>query len=352
MQFGCKPGSERISGRSGFCHCPYWPRGACTNLALRCRRNAGRRQVGKREAGRNFHVYPSQTVKPSAFRHHRPTDLSAALRLLADYADQEGRVLAGGQTLVAAMALRLARPQHLIDINGIAALDKLAIERDHLHVGACVRHAAFHRPVIDHPTTRLMAAVVGSIAHLPIRNRGTICGSLANADASSEWCLLAMTLDAVMVVASVRGERRIAAEAFFFGYMMTALEPDELLAAVELPLLPADAVFGFAEISRRAGDFAEAMALVCFRVVSGRIRDVRIGIGGVEGRARRLTRAEAAIEGQVPSAALCAFAADAAAEALDPQDGDQGVHRHAQQMIRSVVNRAMSDALFRSGTQH
>src|SRR6202162_1684604 len=127
-------------------------------------------------------------MKPAPFRHYAPTTVDEAVALLARLGPADGRVLAGGQSLVPTMAFRLARPAHLIDINGIAALDRLGVEGDKLSIGACVRHAAFHRPAADGPLGQLMATVVRHIAHYPIRTRGTFCGSIANADPAAEWC--------------------------------------------------------------------------------------------------------------------------------------------------------------------
>src|SRR6185369_3365596 len=127
-------------------------------------------------------------MKPAPFRYHAPKTIDEAVETLAQVAAEDGRVLAGGQSLVPIMAFRLARPKHLVDINGIAALAQLAVDTDTLSVGACVRHAAFHMPVCGGPLGRLLATVVRHIGHHPIRNRGTFCGSLAHADPASEWC--------------------------------------------------------------------------------------------------------------------------------------------------------------------
>src|SRR5262249_24422366 len=160
----------------------------------------------------------------------------------------------GGQSLVPTMAFRMARPSHLVDINGVSELTRLGIEGDQLVIGAGVRHAAFHRPVIDGPLGGLLSFVVRHIAHYPIRTRGTFCGSIANADPASEWCLTAVTLGAEMKAQSVRGTRAIAADDFFAGIMTTALAEDELLTEVRLQRCPADTKCGFYEFSRRAGD--------------------------------------------------------------------------------------------------
>src|ERR1700757_2688563 len=142
-------------------------------------------------------------MKPAPFRHYAPTTVEEAVALLAQLAPQDGRVLAGGQSLVPTMAFRLARPAHLVDINGIAALARLTSAQRTLAIGACVRHAAFYRGAAEGPLGGLLAAVVRHIAHHPIRTRGTFCGSLAHADPASEWCTVAATLDAEMILRSV-----------------------------------------------------------------------------------------------------------------------------------------------------
>src|SRR5438067_10944259 len=175
-------------------------------------------------------------MKPAAFRYHAPKTVDEAVALLAEFAADDGRVLAGGQSLVPTMAFRLARPAHLVDINGITELDRLAAQEGALAIGACVRHAAFHRPAIAGPLGNLLAFVVRHIAHYPIRTRGTFCGSLAHADPASEWCLVAATLGGEIKARSAHGTRRIAAADFFQGLMATALEDDELLEEARLPV--------------------------------------------------------------------------------------------------------------------
>ena len=192
-------------------------------------------------------------MKPAPFVHHAPRTVDEAVAKLTELGPLDGRVLAGGQSLVPMMAFRMARPAHLIDINAVAGLDRLAVEGNTLSIAACVRHAAFHRPVVSGPTGALLANVVANIAHYPIRLR---CGSLAHADPASEWCLTAVTVGAEIVAVSARGRRVIAADDYFEGMMMTALADDELLSEARLPLLADDARFGFYEFSRRARDYA------------------------------------------------------------------------------------------------
>ena len=195
-------------------------------------------------------------MKPAPFVRHVPRTVAEAIAMLGEFGAKDGRVLAGGQSLVPIMAFRLARPAHLVDINGVAELARLSRTGDTLSIGAVVRHAAFHRPAVDGPMGRLLAAVVRHIAHYPIRTRGTFCGSIAHADPASEWCLVAATLAAEMVAASKRGQRVIAADDFFQGIMTTALAEDELLTEVRLPIISDQTRFGFHEFNRRAGDFA------------------------------------------------------------------------------------------------
>src|SRR3984893_3720143 len=210
-------------------------------------------------------------MKPAPFVYHRPATVDQTTEFLAELAPQDGRVLAGGQSLVPIMAFRLARPAHLIDINTVPGLDVLAIGDEMLRIGARTRHAAFHRPVQRGPLGALLAAVVRHVAHYPIRLRGTFCGSLAHADPAAEWCLVAAILDGELVALSARGERRLVARDFFQGAMATALAPDELLAETRLPIQPDGTRFGFEEFSRRAGDYALAMALVVLRIEGGTI---------------------------------------------------------------------------------
>jgi carbon-monoxide dehydrogenase medium subunit len=185
--------------------------------------------------------------------------LGDAVTLLTELAPHDGRVLAGGQSLVPIMAFRLAYPAHLIDINAIAGLDGLAVRNDKLCIGARVRHGDFHRPIDEGPLGALLAVVVRHIAHYPIRLRGTFCGSLAHADPAAEWCVVAATLNAELVALGAAGERRMAVHEFLRGALETALAPDELLLEARLPTLPDDTHFGFAEFSRRAGDYGLAM---------------------------------------------------------------------------------------------
>jgi aerobic carbon-monoxide dehydrogenase medium subunit len=284
-------------------------------------------------------------MKVAPFRYHAPRTIDEAVTLLAEVAPLDGRVLAGGQSLVPIMAFRLTRPAHLVDINGVEALRRLAVEGGRLCIGACVRHSAFHRPVVDGPLGKLLSTVVRHIAHHPIRTRGTFCGSVAHADPASEWCTVAAALDAEIVAQSVRGRRVIPAREFFAGIMTTTLAEDELLTEVHLPLLAPDTRFGFYEFNRRAGDFALAMALAVYRVEDGRIVEPRLAVGGAEPHARRMADAEQALAGRAPTAESFADAAERAAAAVDPMEDAQTTAEYRRDLVRTLARRALERSL-------
>jgi carbon-monoxide dehydrogenase medium subunit len=283
-------------------------------------------------------------MKPAAFRYHAPKTIDEAVALLAEVAPQDGRVLAGGQSLVPTMAFRLAKPGHLVDINGVEALNRIAVADGKLTIGACVRHAAFHRPVCDGPLGKLLTEVVHHIAHYPIRNRGTFCGSLANADPASEWCLVLAALDGEVVARSARGTRTIAAREYFKGIMTTALRDDELLIEARLPMLPADTRCGFYEFSRRAGDFALAAAVGVYRLDGDRIIEPRLAVGGVEPSPRRIAEAERALEGAAPGDTAFRAAAAAAIAAVDPLDDITTSAEFRRDLVLAVTRRALERA--------
>jgi carbon-monoxide dehydrogenase medium subunit len=284
-------------------------------------------------------------MKPAPFRYHAPKTIEEAVATLAEVAGEDGRVLAGGQSLVPIMAFRLARPLHLVDINGVEALERLAVDGDRLSIGACVRHAAFHKPVVEGPLGRLLCQVVRHIAHYPIRTRGTFCGSIAHADPASEWCLVAAALGADMVARSASGARTVPAKDFFRGIMTTALKDDELLTEVRLPILPADTRFGFYEFNRRAGDFALGMALVTLRLRNGVISEPRVAVGGVEPQPRRIAQAEQALTGRAPDARAFEAAAAAAAAAVEPLDDAATSAAYRRDLVRTVTRRALEQAI-------
>jgi carbon-monoxide dehydrogenase medium subunit len=284
-------------------------------------------------------------MKPAPFTYHRPSSVDEALTILADVAEEGGRILAGGQSLIPMMALRVAYPPHLVDINEIAELACAEVQGREFVIGALARHGWFNEPVAPGPLGPIMTAVAHHIAHYPIRQRGTYCGSIAHADPASEWCLVTATLEGTIVVRNKTATRAIAVRDYFQGVMATAVEADEMLVEVRLPLLDDDVRFGFVEFNRRAGDFALGMSLVTFRLREGVMTDVHVGVGGVEEHPRRIAEAEDLLEGQAPTEALLRAAGDAAAEAVDPLEDAQTDAAYRRELVRVVVRRALEQAL-------
>ncbi len=283
-------------------------------------------------------------MKTVSFAHHAPPRLEEALALLARHGE-EARVLAGGQSLVPTMAFRMARPSVLVDINRIKALNHVTKEAGRLRIGALARHAAFETPVVDGPLGKLLAQVAHHIAHPPIRLRGTFCGSLAHADPASEWCAAALALEARLLLDSTAGPREVRAEDWFQGVFSTSLSPGEMLREVHLPMLGEDWRCGFAEFSRRAGDFALAMAVAVLRLEDGVIRQPRFALGGIGGQPVLAREAAALLEGHPPSPALFAAAGAAAARHCDPQDDMHAPAEYRRELVAVMVRRALAQAL-------
>jgi carbon-monoxide dehydrogenase medium subunit len=283
-------------------------------------------------------------MKPTSFRYFAPHTVDEAVDLLATHG-QEGKILAGGQSLVPAMNFRLARPASLIDINRIDTLDYVRVDEGELRIGALARHAHFEAPVTAGALSALLPRVARYIGHLPIRSRGTFCGSIAHADPASEWCLLAATLDAELVILSRRGQRSLRPNEYFVGALMTALEPDELLAEIRLPLFDNAWRTGFAEFSRRAGDFALAMCAAFLRFEGGRIGEARLGIGGATDRPSRIAAAEAVLTNTEGGPDIVREAGNIAAETIDPLGDIHASAEFRRDLVRAMVRRALDQAL-------
>ena len=285
-------------------------------------------------------------MKPVSFRYFAPRTVDDALDLLATHGE-EGKILAGGQSLVPAMNFRLARPTSLIDINRIDALDYVREGGGELSIGALARHARFEAPVTGGALSALLPQVARHIGHLPIRSRGTFCGSIAHADPASEWCLLAATLDAELVVVSRRGQRSLRPNEYFVTALTTTLEPDELLTEIYLPLLDDNWRTGFSEFSRRAGDFALAMCAAFLRFEDGRIVEARIGVGGAIDRPSRIAAAEAVLTGTDGGPGVRHAAGNIAAETIDPLEDIHASAPYRRDLVRAMVGRALHQAVAR-----
>jgi carbon-monoxide dehydrogenase medium subunit len=261
-------------------------------------------------------------MKPARFDYARPATLAEALALLAK---PDTAVLAGGQSLMPMMNLRVARPARLVDINRLP-LGEVALGNGVLSIGALARHAAVLASPLVAQGAPLLPQALAQVAHAAIRNRGTLGGSLSLADPAAELPACMLALDATLVAASAaRGERRIAASAFFHGLYSTALEPDELLLRAELPAAAPGWRYAFLEVARRHGDFA--MAGLALALGPGA---ARLALCGVEAGQRRQPAAEAALAaGDLPAA----IAALGTAEAMDSPDLHAAQRVHLAQVL-------------------
>jgi len=285
-------------------------------------------------------------MKPAPFAYYAPRTVADAVALLSRLSSDDGRIIAGGQSLLPMMAFRLARPRHLIDINLIADLSQLMIEDGTLSIGATVRHSAFEEPIpASGQLGRMLAEIARNVAHAPIRSRGTFCGSLANSDPASEWCLVSVATEAEIVAQSARGIRTIPAQRFFTGIMSNGLEPDELVVRTQIKMLPDNTRFGFCEISRRAGDFAMASAVAFYRVVNGRITHPAIAVGAVEPQPRRIAAAERMLDGNLPDRSLFSEAAATCSATVDPMDDEHIPGSYRRELVEAVVQRALERSL-------
>ncbi|MCL6452784.1 MAG: FAD binding domain-containing protein [Alicyclobacillus sp.] len=199
-------------------------------------------------------------MKPAAFEYVRPDNLQGALAALRDHPD--GKVLAGGQSLIPLMNFRLSRPQALVDISHLTELTGISVVDGAVEVGALVRHQQLHEHEEVRRLLPVLSEAAGEVGHWAIRNRGTLGGSLTHADPAAELPAAAVALRATVVLANADGQREVPAESFFLGFLTTDIQPDEILVAVRFPVPPADVRYGFAEFARRPGDFALAGAFV------------------------------------------------------------------------------------------
>ncbi|MBR0657844.1 FAD binding domain-containing protein [Neoroseomonas oryzicola] len=252
------------------------------------------------------------------------------------------QVLAGGQTLLATLAFRLSDPKVLIDITRIAALRGIGAQGGVLRIGALTRHAELGRDPLVRQHAPLLAEAVPLIAHPAIRNRGTIGGSLAYADPAAELPACVVALGATIVLASARGERRVAAEDFFTGLLQTALEPGEIIAAVELPSATAATRCAIVEVARRSGDYAMAGLAACLSLdAAGTVAAPRLVFFGVGSGPVLAAKAGAALAGRVLDHAAIGAAQMALAEDLDPPADMHGPPEMKRHLARVLTQRAL-----------
>lgn len=290
-------------------------------------------------------------MKPPPFEYSRPETLEEALATLHETGD-EGKVLAGGQSLIPLLAFRMARPQHLTDITRLKELDSVDLRADGtLSIGAL----ATHRSIEKNPdlVTRCPAIseAVSQIGHVAIRNRGTVGGSMAHADPAAEWPALALLFDAQFQVRSKSEQRSIPARDMFVSYMTTALAPNELLVGMELQLPPPEAGTAFVEVSRRHGDFAMAGAGAMLNISDGAIADAAVAIMSAGLTAVRADETEQILIGNEPTDELFQNAVDSIDPVIDPLEDVHGPADYKRELAKVVTRRALQAASTRCGAK-
>jgi CO/xanthine dehydrogenase FAD-binding subunit len=288
-------------------------------------------------------------VKPPVFEYHRPGTLDAALALLAEHPD--AKPLAGGQSLIPAMNFRLAAPAALVDLNGLAELAGITATKDGgARLGAMTRHRAVELSPVVGMRAPLLAETMPHVAHPQIRNRGTVGGSLAHADPAAELPAVMVALEAVIVLRRAGAERRVPAEEFFTGLFATALEPGELVTAIEIPARPARSGSAFEEMARRHGDYAlVGVAAIVTLDGAGRCAGARIALFSVGEGPVLARRAMASLAGAEPTAErLRAAAALAADEDIDPPSDIHASTAYRRQLARVLTRRVLERATARA----
>jgi aerobic carbon-monoxide dehydrogenase medium subunit len=284
-------------------------------------------------------------VKPAPFRLHVPSTVDEATELLAEHGD-EAKVLAGGQSLVPLLALRLARFEHLVDLNRIDSLRAIAQGDGWLTVGAMTRQSEAEASVEVATAVPLLHRALPHIGHFQIRNRGTVGGSTAHADPASELPAVALALDAEMIGTSASGTRTIAAREFFDSMWTTALEPDELLTSVRYPVWPGRSGFAVDEFARRSGDFA--IAGVCCGVHLGEddhIARAAIALFGMGSTPIRAEAAERQLAGHLPEDVDLGAVASIAVTDTEPADDLHGSAAFRRRVASQLIERALARAL-------
>ncbi len=282
-------------------------------------------------------------MKLPEFEYQVPATVAEAIGLLARHQD-EASLLAGGQSLIPLLAMRLARPAVLIDINGLDDLSGVSVTDGRVTIGALTREYMAEESGTVAETVPLLAAALPLIGHEAIRSRGTLGGSLAHADPAAELPAVARALDAEFVVRSESGQRVIPAAEWFEGYLTTSRRPEEILVEVRFPVAEPGTGVAFQEVARRHGDFAMVGLAASLTLADGTITDARLAFSGVADVPVRAVEAESLLLNQQPSAELFAEAARRAAEQLDPPADLHGSSDYRKKVAAALVRRGLQAA--------
>ncbi|MBL0425245.1 FAD binding domain-containing protein [Ramlibacter alkalitolerans] len=287
-------------------------------------------------------------MKPAAFSYHRPASVDEALELLARFGD-DAKPLAGGQSLVPMMNMRLASPAHLVDLNDLSELAQVRVCGERLEVGALARHRTLAESPLAAGHCPLLGQAARTIGHGAIRERGTLGGSLAHADPAAQHALVAMTLGARLTLARKGAQRVLEADDFLLSAMTTALEPTEMVLSVSYPCAVPGEVSVWRMFNQRHGDYAIVAVAVTLALENGRVSSLRLGVGGVAPVPQRLDAVAQAFRGRVASVDWVAEVARAARDAVTPEDQPRVPAVYRKELAETLVARALARCLERSG---
>jgi carbon-monoxide dehydrogenase medium subunit len=278
-------------------------------------------------------------MKPAPFVYHAPTSLEQAVQLL-DQLDGDIKVTAGGQSLLPMMNLRIARPDHLVDLRLVEGLSGVKLTDTHLVVGATTTHRTIETSPLVRRATPLLSEMASNIGHIPIRERGTIGGSVSLADPTAEFPLASVMLEAEMTLSSIRGTRTVKADQFFHSALQTELAEDEILTSLAFPLMDRRSGSAFLEFSRRKGDFCIAGVAAVVRVRDGRFENARIGLCGVSDRPF-LSKVAEQLVGESASESTVNRIADAISAEIEPMTDGRATVADRRDIARALVRRTL-----------
>jgi len=284
---------------------------------------------------------------PAPFEYHAPKTVDEALELLDQLGD-EGKVLAGGQSLIPLLKLRFASPGHLVDINKIKDLDYLEERDGTLRIGPLFRHKSAERSSLLASRYHVMADAAPQIADPIIRNRGTIAGSVAHADPSGDWGAVLLALDAELVLRSNSGSRTVKARDFFNGPFSTVLEPNEMLSEIRIPASRSQTGGAYLKLERKVGYFATVAVAVHLQMDDGQVGSAGIGLTAVGPQNIKAERAEAVLEGRVLDDAAIKEASGLAAAAAEPKTDHRGSVEYKRNIVRVFTERGLKRAYERA----
>jgi CO/xanthine dehydrogenase FAD-binding subunit len=286
-------------------------------------------------------------MKPAAFDYVAPGSLEAAVRALVS-ASGEGKVMAGGQSLMPLLNFRMTRPTIIVDLLRIPHLASIELKGDMVAIGALTRHLDLEFSPLIADRLPVMAAAMPHVAHLAIRNRGTIGGSLSHADPAAELPMLAVFYGATIKAQGPNGRREIPAEEFFVSALTNCLEPEEIVFEIDFPILKGHAGWAFEEVARRFGDFALASIALSFALRGGRIADSRVAVMGVADTPLRLRQAEDAINGASGEPEAAARFSDTVRACVSPPDDIHASGKYRRHLIGALAERAFAAAWSRT----